>query len=128
MKWISVGSLIIPPELLLPLLTMAGLLWVLQMKKIAGGIIAVVLLIEFSPLLEGVVEAVLEPLPMWLIWAVFIFFILGVLGLFSELLLGKGAADHLKADLAGSTLKFMLGLPFRLIGAVFRLFFGRRQE
>lgn len=125
MKGLTIASMLLPLEsVLLPLLVFAGLSMIVGLRKLAALLIAFVLFIAFSPLLEGVIVAVLDSLPAWVSWLVLGTFAFAVLGLAIELLIGRRAADHVKGELALSVLKWTVLLPFRLTGTILRLLFG----
>lgn len=128
MKSLTIASMLLPLEsLLLPLLVLAGLFLIVGMRKLGLSLITLVLFVAFSPILEGIVEAVLDSLPVWVSWLMLAAFVFILLGIGIELLIGRRAVDHVKGELALSVLKWTVLLPFRLTGMIFRLLFGRRQ-
>lgn len=99
MKALGFGSMFLPAEALLPLLVLAGLFWTLSLRRLASGLIVIVLLGAASPLFEGLFAA----MPGWF----FALFIIGLVVAFAGRFL-RDVLVHVVGDLLA-----------RAIGAVF---------
>jgi hypothetical protein len=82
----------------------------------------VVLVIVLSPFVEGLVAS----LPGWMTLLLLVFIGFGLVRALAGMVLGRGAANEMTGSLAASAVRWVFLLPFRLVGFVFRLAFGKR--
>lgn len=125
------ARLMIPDAALLPLLTMAGILWIVQMRRFSMGIITFVLISAFSPLFEPLFEYLIgmffvaggvavQTMPIWMVIVMAFVIIITVFRLLSASLIGRGSTDHLIGILAADVVRFFFLLPWRLLRFIFR--------
>jgi hypothetical protein len=126
-----IARLMIPDAALLPLLTMAGLLWIFQMRRFAMGIIIFVLISAFSPLFEPLFEFFIgmffaagaeatQTAPIWIVVLIGFAIIITVFRFLSSLFIGRSSTDHLVGILVADVLRFFFLLPWRLLRFIFR--------
>lgn len=117
MNTFGIAALFMPIEAVLPLLVLAGLLIIVGLRRMAGAIISLVLLLAFSPMLEPVFEGLFSVLP---IWAAPLLLVAAVFSLFGKAM--RQIAVHVAGDLISSLVKTLLltpaGLALLIISAV----------
>lgn len=91
MKALGFGSMFLPSEALLPLLVLAGLFWTLSLRKLASGLIVIVLLGAASPLFEGLFAA----MPIWFFALFFFGLVLAFAGRFLRDVLAHACGELL---------------------------------
>lgn len=106
-------ALLLPEELLPLLLAGAGLCLILGLRKLAISLATVAIT---APFIGVIVGAVLELLPWYVVIAVMAFAVLSMLRAASNLMLGRAATDHVVGDLAADVVRFVIKLPFRVVG------------
>lgn len=114
-------ALLLPEELLPLLLVGAGLCLILGLRSLAVGLAVVAITAPFIGVIAG---AVLEQLPWFVVLAVLALAVLSMLRAASNLLLGRAATDHVVGDLAADVVRFVIKLPFRLVGWAARFIWG----
>ena len=100
MKALGFGSMFLPSEALLPLLVLAGLFWTLSLRKLASGLIVIVLLGVASPLFEGLFAA----MPSWF----FVLFFFGLLLVFAGRFL-RDVLAHACGELLAGGIRAVFG-------------------
>ncbi|OQX07110.1 MAG: hypothetical protein BWK76_25305 [Desulfobulbaceae bacterium A2] len=122
---LTIGSFVVTPEMLLPLMVLAGIFIMFGAKKIAGAIFILVLLVAFAPLIEGIFSEIFDALPGWI--AVVALIVLGwvLLRYVAELILGREGAGNLLGNLATVFVLAALRFPFRVLGGLYRLLLRR---
>lgn len=126
MKALAIGLTFLPLEALPLLIALAGLSMILGLRRLAGGIGALVLVIALTPALDPIIDATLAELPAWVSWALLAG---AVVAVFSALGLGRFMGTvlaHTCGILLADAIRFFFLLPFRGIGFLFRLL-TRRQ-
>ncbi len=106
-------ALVLPEELLPLLLAGAGLCLILGLRTLAISLAAVAITAPFVSVIAG---AVLELLPWYAVIAVMVFAVLSMVRAASNLMLGRAATDHVVGDLAADVVRFVIKLPFRVVG------------
>jgi hypothetical protein len=126
-----IARLMIPDEALTPLLMMAGILWIVQMRRLSMSIITFVLISAFSPMFEPLIEYLIEmifvlvgvavqTMPIWMIIVLGFVIIITVFRFLSALFIGRNSTDHLIGILAADVVRFFFLLPWRLLRFIFR--------
>lgn len=123
MKTGFLASLLIPPEFLLPLLTLAGFVLMIGMRKLAAGIITTVLVIAFAPMFDPLFDELFASMPPWFSWLALAAIGIAILGSIVGFRFIRDVASHVVGDLIASSLKWLFVAPFRLVSWVISLFF-----
>jgi hypothetical protein len=110
MKALGLASLFMPEGMLLPLLTLAGLFLVFGLRKLAGSIVTLVVVMAFSPMFEPMFDALFAAMPWWFPMA----FIAGLVVMFAGRFL-RDVFVQVIGDLIASGIKLILGSPFALL-------------
>ena len=118
-----VGLLAFLPTEFIPLLVaFAGLALIIGARKVASTILLVIAIMVVAPLL-------LEPLLMFVpdaLMPLMIFIvILLTIAFVMQLLIGRDSWNETKGILAADVIRFIVLLPFRFFGLLFRTFFRR---
>lgn len=103
---------LMPVEALPLVLVIAGLLFMVGMKRLGGALILFVLAYAF---LLPFAEPLMDLLPSWLLILITALFMFGIFRELVALLIGKGAADTMIGSLAADFLKLLIFFP-RLAG------------
>lgn len=111
-------ALLLPEELLPLLLAGAGLCLILGLRTLAISLAVVAITAPFISVIAG---AVLELLPWYAVIAVMVFAVLSMVRAASNLMLGRAATDHVVGDLAADVVRFVIKLPFQVVGWGVRL-------
>ncbi len=119
MKW-TIPSLLVPEELLVHVLVLAGILTILGLKRLASGLILFVISMAFLPVFEPFIEAIVAMLPDWALILVLVVVGLALLRVVAGLFLGQRASDQMVGTLAADVVRFLLLLPFRGFRALLR--------
>ena len=109
MKTLGLASLFMPESFLLPLLVLAGLFLTIGLRKLAGSLVALVLVVAFSPMFEPLFDELFERMPWW----VSPLFIAGLVLLFAGRFLRDvlvHAIGELLARAIGAVLTSRIGL------------------
>lgn len=124
MKWIPFLDMVFPAEslasLYLLLLTLAGVLMIVGMRKTSLALIGVTVMSLVLPVFDPVIDSALGMLPDWAFWALLVLFGLGLLRWGAEALMGKEAVNQAMGNLLSDTIKGLLAVPFRVLGWLFR--------
>lgn len=124
MKWIPFLDMVFPPEVLVSiytlLLTVAGLLMIVGMRRTSLALIGVTMISMILPVFDPVFDSALSLLPDWAFWLLVIVFGLGALRWAAEALVGKEATNQAVGNLLSDAVKGLLLLPFRAVGWLFQ--------
>jgi len=114
----SLGTLV-PVEALSLVLVVAGILFMVGMKRLGSALIVFVLADAF---LLPFAEPLIELLPAWLTVLIVVLFALGIFREIVALLIGKDAAATMVGSLAADFVKLLIFFP-RIVGRLLmRLF------
>jgi hypothetical protein len=112
---------LIPDEALI--LVVAGVGLALMLRLISGRTaISVLGMLALSLLLAPVVETLFASLPAWVGILILMAIIGSLIRLFLAIFLGSQGAAHTLGILAANAIRFLILLPFRIIGWIFRRF------
>jgi hypothetical protein len=112
---------LIPDEALI--LVVAGVGLALMLRLISGRTALSVLgMLVLSLLLAPFVETLLASLPSWVGILILLAIIGSLIRLFLGMFLGSQAASHTIGILAADAIRFLIFLPFRIVGWIFRRF------
>lgn len=100
----------VPSEFYLPLLVFAGLAWTIGARRLAGGMVALVLV---GSLLPMALDPLLDMLPAWMLVLILVMAVFALFRWTLNMALGKGAADHVVGSFASDAIRFVLAAPFR---------------
>lgn len=124
MKWIPFIDMVFPAEslasLYLLLLTLAGVLMIVGMRKTSLALIGMTVMSMILPVFDPMFDSAFELLPDWAFWLLVIVFGLGILRWAAEVFIGKDATNQAVGNLLSDAFKGLLALPFRAIGWLFR--------
>ena len=120
MKGMTMALFALPAEMAIFPFLIAALLLILGMREHAKKLYALAFLVALAPLFEPLLDALLRNIPIWILVA-FLFWFLLSFRFVREVL--TRALGHLLAE----AIKFLLFLPFRIIGLVIRTVVRRRQ-
>lgn len=121
MKAGFLASLFIPPEVLLPLLTLSGLFWILGLRGIALGIIATVLLVAFAPLFDPIFDELFDAMPAWFAWLAMVGIGIAILSALVGRRFMRELSVHVIGTLLADVIRWLFVLPFRAFGALLRI-------
>lgn len=128
MNGLTLASLFVPSQLLLlPLIVGAGFMMILGWRRRAHWMLGAAGFVAVLPVLEGVLVGILDALPWWVTVLALVFGVLALVGAVSTLMLGKQATERAKSRLVSKAVLWMLVLPFKMLGGVFRVARGGRR-
>jgi len=111
-----------PPEFAVLFFVFAGLAFILQARRFGVSLLlAGAACILLPPLLAPFLPLV----PAWLVVLLTAGFVLSVSRMLLNMSIGHGAADHVVGTFATDLIRFVLLLPFRLVGGLFAILFRR---
>ncbi len=110
---------LVPSEMYVLLIAVAGLLIVIGAKKFAGTIVLVVLAGIFLPVIAG---PIFDAMPAWMLILVIGVMATSLLRQIISLVIGKRATDEMVGILVADLVRLAVVFPFRVIGSVWRLF------
>jgi hypothetical protein len=113
---------VLPDEALPLVIVAAGLLMILGFRRAGLGVLGTALLL---PVLSPFIEALFGELPPWVSFVVLAFVGLAILRGLAALLIGERAADHMTGSLAADVVRFVVGMlffPLRAVWWAIRLF------
>lgn len=110
---------LVPPEMYVLLIALAGLLIVFGAKQLAGTIVLVVLVGIFLPVIAG---PIFDAMPAWMLFLVIGIMTASLLRQIISLVIGKHAANEMVGILVADLVRAVVVFPFRVIASVWRLF------
>ncbi len=114
-------GLLITPEMLTPLLVLAGFLVMFSpTRHWGGGLIVLVLVTAFMPMFEPLFEALFTSMPGWMVLVVVVAVFMSLIGGWRFL---RDVLVHVVGDLVAVLFRFLLALPFRILAGIFRFMF-----
>ena len=121
---------LLPDELLPVVVVGVALLVIVRAIRLSTGLGILFSLFVLPMLLAPLIEAVMSALPLWLVLLICAALGLSLLRGLVALLLGQRATDHLVGNLATDCVHAfgrVCLLPFRMLGAAFRLALNARR-
>jgi len=111
-------TLLTPDALLGPMVQLCllatGMCLILGWRRPIAGLGAIAASLLVVPLMDPLLSALVEMIPLWLLALILLVLTLQVCGLVVGMFIGKRAADHMMGELAASAVVSFLRLPYVL--------------
>lgn len=113
---------LVPPGFAVLLIAAAGLALLFQAKGLAWGFLGAAVAIALLPPL---IAPLLDLPPLWLLLLLLVATAFSMIRALLGLGFGRGVADHALGALLADLIRFLLFLPFRLVGGALNALFRR---